>query len=197
MSIFERIRRWFGHRSRGVNDPFVAELLPRTRAHPEADAESIDILLRWVMEAARRPQQEYDENAPLFVLQGPTVAGFILHAGPVLPPSFLVSVFEWIGRQIPTLGYQTAHADRRYYKQPDGIRLVERRALRPAVLGQMREGSYPLDQRFGSVELTLHYGNNVPERLRLVVKPFHDRRYSPARSFPELLEALRTLNASA
>ncbi|GEM_PF-4514293 len=196
MSILERIQGWFRKRSRGVNDPYVAELLPHTRRHPEADPESLDVLWRWVAAEAQQPQKEYDEGMPLFVLQGPTVSGFILGAGEVLPPAFLLSVFEWLKHRLPDLGYQITHADRRYYRDDAGIRMVERVALRPAVLRQMRQGDYPLDQRYGSVMLELTYHHNLPGRLRLTVKPMHDRRYSTARPFPELLAQLRTLNSA-
>ncbi len=190
MNLWERLEQWFRRRSEGVNDPFLAEPLPERTGHALPASADLEAFWRWVRQEMEAPPKEYSEDLPLFVLQGPTVSGLVVNEGPVVDAPFLMALFEWFRRVLPSLGYQTAHADRRHYREADCLRTVERQAFRPAVMAQIRQGRFPLDQRYGAVTVELTYHNNVPARLRLTVKPLHDRRYAPARPFEELIAAL-------
>ncbi len=197
MNLWRQIQRWFKRRSQGVNDPFMAEPLPQRPKHPLVSIEDLAVLWQWIRTEAASPQKEYQEGAPLFVLQGTTVSGFLLTAGETINAPFLVSLFEWLRRHLPSIGYQQAHADRRHYHEGEWLRTIERLAFRPNVMAQVRAGTFPLDQRYGPITVELTYLNNIPHQLRLTVKPLHDRRYRPARPFESFVAALANVHPAS
>ena len=136
---------------------------------------------------AEDPEKRHDD---FFVLQTPSTRGFILqqpglHFGQRNCPW----IFDWLGEAVQRQGYYRQHADvRSWIRENDVVEQLERRYFKPRFAYD--EGQQISDQRFGNILVEHRLFDGQSAEIRLINHIYHDRAWTKALAFPDLLKAM-------
>ncbi len=191
-NLLLQIRRLFQQEA-APQEGFVREALERsareTASYQEwcsSNREPFRLILQQKLLAAD-PEKRHDD---FFVLQTPSTRGFILHQpGLHFGQRNCPWIFDWLGESVQRQGYYRQHGDvRSWIRENDVVEQLERRYFKPRFA--FDEGQKISDQRFGNILVEHRIFDGQTTEIRLVNHIYHDRAWTQALPFQDLLTAL-------
>jgi hypothetical protein len=200
--FFRSLRRLFRRPEeapgRPSPEPYVSEALTREasaeRAYAAWVAERLPDGLALLRERFGRTAEDAARelaaaNAGFVRLDGPTTRGLMVrdpeaHFG----PGGGAHLLDWMAARVRAVGYYRQHAEARSWWRTEGVERLERVHLKPRFAYD--EQARVSDQRYGNITLEHRLWNGRSTEWRLVNNVYHDRSWTEALAFGELLERL-------